>query len=195
MVTASLHGHLLTVRCPACRQAFPIDRDHLGAETACPRPACGRSLRINPFLPFDISDATGAERATLSGHTGQVLGCAVSPDGAWIVSASADRTLRIWDAATGVERAVLAGHTDSVLDCAVSPDGAWIVSAGNDKTLRIWDVATGAQRAVLAGHTGPVYGCAVSPDGAWIVSAGYDKTLRIWDAATGVDADHPQRPR
>ena len=115
VVTASLHGHLLTVRCPACRQAFPIDRDHLGAETACPRPACGRSLRINPFLPFDISDAAGAERATLSGHTGQVLGCAVSPDGTWIVSASADRTLKIWDVATGVERAILAGHTDSVL--------------------------------------------------------------------------------
>ena len=34
-------------------------------------------------------------------------GCAVSPDGTWIVSASDDGTLRIWDAATGAERAVL----------------------------------------------------------------------------------------
>ena len=51
--------------------------------------------------------ASGDERATLTGHTDAVNGCAVSPDGTWIVSASDDGTLRIWDAATGAERAVL----------------------------------------------------------------------------------------
>ena len=38
-------------------------------------------------------------------------GCAVSPDGTWIVSASDDGTLKIWDAATGAERATFSGHT------------------------------------------------------------------------------------
>jgi len=59
-----------------------------------------------------------------------------------IVSASLDRTLRIWDAATGTSLAILTGHTGSVNACAVSPDGTWIASAGMDRTLRIWDVAT-----------------------------------------------------
>ena len=78
-----------------------------------------------------------------------VIGCAVSPDGTWIVSASEDKTLKIWDAATGAERATLTGHTDVVNGCAVSPDGTWIVSASGDHTLKIWDAATGAERATL----------------------------------------------
>ena len=106
--------------------------------------------------------ATGAERITLTGHSGLVTGCAVSPDGTWVVSASYDRTLRIWDIQTGVERITLAGHDDRVDDCAVSPDGAWIASAGWDHTIRIWDAATGAERAVLV-LPGAAYAVAFHP--------------------------------
>ena len=60
-------------------------------------------------------------------------GCAVSPDGTWIVSASWDKTLKVWDAGTGEARLTLHGHTDAVWGCAVSPDGAFIVSASYDK--------------------------------------------------------------
>ncbi|MBV8224158.1 MAG: hypothetical protein JO232_03090 [Verrucomicrobia bacterium] len=38
---------------------------------------------------------------TLSGHTHRVNGCAISPDGSFIVSASWDKTLKVWDAKTG----------------------------------------------------------------------------------------------
>ena len=67
--------------------------------------------------------------------------CAVAPDGAWIVSASADKTLRIWDAASGETRRTLSGHTRAVYGCAVAPDGTWIVSASADETSQIWDAA------------------------------------------------------
>ena len=66
---------------------------------------------------------------TLHGHTAGVTGCAVSPDGAFIVSASLDKTLKVWDAGTGQARLTLHGHTAGVNGCAVSPDGAFIVSA------------------------------------------------------------------
>ncbi|WP_437538329.1 TIR domain-containing protein [Sorangium sp. So ce726] len=142
---------------------------------------CG-SPRIR--LRHPVRMWTGEER-TLHGHSGAVNSCAVSPDGQRIVSASFDRTLKIWDLATGTLLSTLKGHSDWVSACAVSPDGQRIVSASYDRTLKIWDLATGTLLSTLEGHSGTVNSCAVSPDGQSIVSASHDRTLKIWDLATG----------
>ena len=70
---------------------------------------------------------------------------AYSPDGSTIVTASADGTARIWNAATGEELQQLTGHTGGVNAAAYSPDGKTIVTAGADGTARMWDAATGAE--------------------------------------------------
>jgi WD40 repeat protein len=122
---------------------------------------------------------------TLAGHSDNVSGCTISPDGSFIVSASWDKTLKIWDAATGKERFALSGHADSICGCAISPDGSFIVSASADRTLKVWDASTGKERLTLAGHNLLVSGCAISPDGSFIVSTSWDRTLNVWDAGTG----------
>ena len=110
---------------------------------------------------------------------------AFSPDGMRIVTASYDKTARVWDAAAGKQIFVLAGHEREVQSAEFSPDGKRIVTASDDKTARIWDAATGKQIVVLVGHESGVYKAAFSYDGKRIVTASDDKTARIWDAATG----------
>ncbi len=122
---------------------------------------------------------------TLSGHTNWVRECAVSPSGDFIVSASYDQTLKVWDARTGEERRTLRGHRGRVNGCAISPSEDTIVSASDDGTLKVWDARTGEERRTLHGHTGEVNGCAISPLGDTIVSASDDSTLKVWDARTG----------
>jgi WD40 repeat protein len=122
---------------------------------------------------------------TLTGHTETVRACAISPDSTYIVTASWDRTARIWDAATGRERATLTGHTETVRACAISPDSTYIVTASWDRTARMWDAATGRERATLTGHASGIDACAISPDSTYIVTASRDATAKIWDAATG----------
>jgi hypothetical protein len=88
------------------------------------------------------------------GHTHWVTACAVTPDGRHVVSASYDKTFKIWELATGRTRATLEGHTRVVTACAVTPDGRHVISASDDKTLKIWELATGRARATLEGHAG-----------------------------------------
>ena len=73
----------------------------------------GPSLSRHPGIRRSKSGMlrTGEARLTLQGHTAGVNGCAVSPDGAFIVSASGDNTLKVWDARSGEARLTLQGHT------------------------------------------------------------------------------------
>jgi WD40 repeat protein/serine/threonine protein kinase len=134
---------------------------------------------------FQDVRAADVQLAVLSGHGDSVHTAAYSPDGTRIVTASNDKTARIWDARTGVQLAALSGQGSSVNCSAYSPDGTRIVTASADKTARIWDAGTGAQLAVLSGHGDEVNSAAYSPDGTHIVTASDDKTARIWDARTG----------
>jgi WD40 repeat protein len=99
-----------------------------------------------PLAALGIVALAGGAWHSLRGHGGSVLSAAFSPDGSRIVTASDDKTARIWDATTAKEIAVLRGHDDALLSAAFSPDGSRIVTASDDKTARIWDAASGKFR-------------------------------------------------
>jgi hypothetical protein len=118
----------------------------------------------------------------LSGHEDLLNSAAYSHDGTRIITASNDKTARIWNARTGEQVAVLSGHEDIVESAAFSPDDTRIVTTSGDKTARIWDARTGAPLGVLSGHADAVISAAYSPDGMRIATGSDDHTARIWDA-------------
>lgn len=114
----------------------------------------------------------------------RINSAAFSPDGRLIVTASDDKTVRLWDN-NGRHLRTLKGHTAPVRSVIFSPDGLRILSTSNDNTLRLWSVADGSCLLTLKGHTNWVNAAQFSPDGRYIISGSSDKTLRLWDAATG----------
>jgi len=69
---------------------------------------------------------------TLTGRNGWVYSAAYSEDGQRIVTASYDKTAKVWDTKTGQELAPLIGH-------------GGLVTAGWDGTAKVWDIETGQE--------------------------------------------------
>ena len=122
---------------------------------------------------------------TFHGHTAAINSVAFFRDGQRIVTASNDRTTKVWEASTGKELFTLKGHGDFVMCVAVSPDGQRIVTGSQDRKAIVWDAASGKELLTFNGHRTSVYSVAISPDGRRVATGTYDGTTVIWDMASG----------
>lgn len=136
---------------------------------------------------FDVSSR--AILRTFKGHKLPVHVSRFSSDASQVLTASDDRTVRLWDIPTQEPLRTFTGHTDYVRAALASPDNAALILSGSyDGTVRLWDTrASGASSQVITmRHGAPVESALVFPTGAGGValSAG-GPTLRVWDLMMG----------
>ncbi len=63
-----------------------------------------------------------------------------SPDGRWLVSASFDKAIKLWDGLKGTFVATFRGHVGPVYQVAWSADSRLFVSGSKDSTLKVRNV-------------------------------------------------------
>jgi WD40 repeat protein len=104
-------------------------------------------------------------------------------DGARILTASWDKTAKLWETRSGNLLMTFA-HDAAVNTAKFSPDGTRVVTASADKTAKLWDAGSGRLLSLFK-HQDSVTDATFSPDGAEIATASADKTAKLWDVSSG----------
>ena len=134
----------------------------------------GRSQGTVLLLDHD----TGRARTILSGHQGAVPKVVFSADGGRLATASADATVKIWEATTGALLRSLDRMGEVATDVAFDFSGDYLATSASSGSLRLWDVATGSSLARI--ETGQhLLGFAFTPDARNIVAVSDTSLLEI----------------
>ena len=146
------------------------------------------TVQMGPALSF-------VPEKSFAGHTAAVLATYLSGDGQFVLSAGADRTIRIWSVASGELLTTMTSVSDIQQLCLAAND-TLIVSAHADFAIRTWsfpnfgagpvDSSAAVPVRELMGHTGPVTALVpILPGASEFVSGSEDGSARRWRAEDG----------
>ncbi len=115
--------------------------------------------------------------ATEEGHGGEVFSCVYTADGAFVLSAGWDGSLRLWMAENGTPVTVLNASPKPLSSCAISPDGAGWLAGSMDGVLSWWDAVSHQLGQNFIAHIRPISAIQFSPDGRFLATASWDRKL------------------
>ncbi|UKZ85227.1 uncharacterized protein TrAFT101_001097 [Trichoderma asperellum] len=114
-------------------------------------------------------------------HARRISRIALSEDGKWVASASADGLICLWDGISGVLQRSLWEHRQDIESLVFSHDSRKLISGSDDRTVRIWNLEDDFQSRPLLGHRDWVRCAVLSRDGTFVASGSDDRTVRVWD--------------
>lgn len=122
-------------------------------------------------------------RLDTHGHTSRIGDIITTKEGD-IISASSDKTIRIWDSHTGKEKRKILGEIErnsgEIFSIALNPNENFLAVGGKFKGIRIYDYKTGKLIKVLKSHSSVVLDLAFSSNGLYLISGSADKSAKIW---------------
>lgn len=128
--------------------------------------------------------------ANLGGHGSQIYGLDFNADGKRLISASNDKTVRLWDMEGNKQLKTVSTQDGAVYSVAFNPDGKTVLTGGADKTVRLIDVDNNSEIRRFNGPEFAVYTVAFSPDGKTLAAGGVglggNRKVFLWSV------DNPQ---
>ena len=133
----------------------------------------------------------------LIGHSGPVYNVSFSPatespdasapetKSRFLLSSSADKTVRLWSLETWSPLVIYKGHDHPVWDVTWGPFGSYFLTGSRDRTCRLWRTDNIQELRMFAGHDQDVDVCGFHPNGAYVFTGSCDKTVRMWAVTNG----------
>lgn len=141
----------------------------------------------DPFAQTDRTHTFAALIRTIKGHKAPITRVRIAKSGKFVLSASADKTIRLTSLRDGRVKKIFAGHKAVVNDIQISTDEQMLVSASADRTIRVWELRTAEEIMCLRGHQGSVTCIALNSTCRTIFSGSLDRTVRVWSMLAGTE--------
>ncbi|KAK2161396.1 hypothetical protein LSH36_117g03091 [Paralvinella palmiformis] len=125
------------------------------------------------------------EMIVMRGHSGAIYGTKFTADNNFMLSASEDTTVRLWDLSTHTNRAVYHGHNYPVWSIDTSPVVGYFVTSSHDRTARLWTTDRIYPLRNFIGHTADVDCVKFHPNCNYIATGGADRVVRLWSVHDG----------
>ncbi len=126
-------------------------------------------------------DRTFSNNKSPHNHSNIIYALVFNSKGDILISGSADRTIKVWNAVNGNLKFTLNGHVDSITALAISPCDRFLISGSVDGELRIWDLINPtAKPIIIDNHFSSIAAIKITSDGNYFVSSSKDKTVRLW---------------
>jgi WD40 repeat protein len=126
----------------------------------------------------------------LTGHAGDILAMALSADGAHVLTAGSDKTVRGFTFANGAVTRTLTGPAAPIKALAL---GTLIAAGSDDGRLHLWNAGDNKPITQFLAHDKAVTAVASQPQNTQYLTGSSDGTLKIWAAPASTPAvfDHP----
>ncbi|MBA4147942.1 MAG: hypothetical protein H0X66_07475 [Verrucomicrobia bacterium] len=136
--------------------------------------ARGSSLKIIPL-------------GSMKGHSASVDVLTFSPDGKWLASGSADKSIKIWDAQSGQPKRTLSAQGETMVALRFLSEGKIVAGVGADNSIRFWDATTGDLQKKIDDYKDNLFAVALSRDGQTIATglSSDRKAVRLVDIFLG----------
>jgi WD40 repeat protein len=133
----------------------------------------------------------------LQGATGALTCLAVTADGRFLFTGTAEGKIDHWDVASGTVRQSLESGIKSVLCLACSADGRWLAAGGQDATIPIWDLTklTAKPVTTLSGPLTEVKHLVFAQSRPLLAAAGADSRILLWDLPQSFPFTSSPKPR
>jgi len=149
-----------------------------------------------------VALATGHTEAVGSVALSNKIGCydvggksAENGAGAFAVTASKDRTLKIWplpgsavldrsdEEITLQARLSIRAHEKDINIVSVAPNDSLVATGSQDKTVKLWRSSDLALHGTLKGHKRGVWDCQFSQHDRVLATGSGDRTVKLWSIA------------
>uniref|UniRef100_A0A061QQU2 Transcription initiation factor TFIID subunit 5 n=1 Tax=Tetraselmis sp. GSL018 TaxID=582737 RepID=A0A061QQU2_9CHLO len=130
----------------------------------------------------------GRHSTCLWGHSGPVFAVSWAAGERYLLSSSADCTVRLWSSELSSNLIAYRGHTHAVWSVEASPHGHYFASASADRTARIWSTERHQALRLLVGHQSDVDVVSWHPSCNYVVTGSSDTTVRLWHSQSGACA-------